>query len=610
MCTGGPTKPVNEKLSLRGNCDEPRQFFFRSGILSLAGLALAFAGATVIGPTLFFAFLALGCILCFLASVPAFVLAWIPPVRRLLTWILRRRFLALACLLTLTALFYRVENWRGRRAWQAFKVQQEAKGERFDLASIIAPEIPEDQNFFETPLWKDLHFHVTNGGVVWDYTNKETQVWFDLIGPKHDSPGMGNWTKGQRIDLGAWQTFYRNPTNYGDRFGISRKNYPTPTNHFPVSPEPQTPGGDVLLALSRHETDRQLLIEAAARPHARFWVNYDAGFAAILPHLSRIKECVQYLSLHATAALTAGNKQAALEDSKLMFRLIESIRGEPWLTSFLVRVATEQIALQPLWEGLVDRRWTDTELGWFETELAKMDFLADYPFVMRGERALNLWTIDDLHEAGFSHWVELIGPLRTEYFSDSLYEAILSLVTSGWFDQNRLSLSLNYQRYCLKAVELKQGIVLHVPWIRVPGNKHSMQLDAGPVSEILWEQGWRPYDIFSRLLPPDLNRAAERTARAQSYLDLARLACALERYQLAKGQFPEKLDVLAPEFLQKLPHDVINGQPLRYHRTDDDRFVLYSVGWNGTDDGGEVELTKAGNPDDNKGDWSWAYPAR
>ena len=82
-------------------------------------------------------------------------------------------------------------------------------------------------------------------------------------------------------------------------------------------------------------------------------------------------------------------------------------------------------------------------------------------------------------------------------------------------------------------------------------------------------------------------------------MDLARVAIALERYRLAHGEYPESLDALAPQFIAKLPHDIINGQPLHYRRTADGQFVLYSVGWNETDDGGEVGFKKDGSVDIN-----------
>jgi hypothetical protein len=54
-----------------------------------------------------------------------------------------------------------------------------------------------------------------------------------------------------------------------------------------------------------------------------------------------------------------------------------------------------------------------------------------------------------------------------------------------------------------------------------------------------------------------------------------------------------------------VPHDVINGQPLHYRRTDDGRFELYSVGWNETDDGGTLGRDRNGRLDLSQGDWAW-----
>jgi len=34
----------------------------------------------------------------------------------------------------------------GKRAWEKFKGEQEAKGERLDFASFVPPPVPDDQN--------------------------------------------------------------------------------------------------------------------------------------------------------------------------------------------------------------------------------------------------------------------------------------------------------------------------------------------------------------------------------------------------------------------------------------------------------------------------------
>jgi hypothetical protein len=65
---------------------------------------------------------------------------------------------------------------------------------------------------------------------------------------------------------------------------------------------------------------------------------------------------------------------------------------------------------------------------------------------------------------------------------------------------------------------------------------------------------------------------------------------------------------LAPEFISKLPTDVIGGAPYKYRRTENEQFVLYSVGWNEIDDGGQNAMS--GNAKDQfKSDWVWQYSA-
>ena len=86
------------------------------------------------------------------------------------------------------------------------------------------------------------------------------------------------------------------------------------------------------------------------------------------------------------------------------------------------------------------------------------------------------------------------------------------------------------------------------------------------------------------------------------------VACALERYRLEQSQYPKALDALVPQFAEQLPYDIVAGQPLKYRLTGDGQFVLYSVGWNEKDDGGQLVLNKDGRPNSEQGDWVWRYP--
>ena len=107
---------------------------------------------------------------------------------------------------------------------------------------------------------------------------------------------------------------------------------------------------------------------------------------------------------------------------------------------------------------------------------------------------------------------------------------------------------------------------------------------------------------------PAVTASEIKFAFAQNSVGLARIACALERYRLANGMYPDSLAQLSPQFLQAIPHDLITGQPLKCRLTHDGRFLLYSVGWNEVDDGGKVGLKSSGYFDIKTGDWLWQYP--
>ncbi len=79
-----------------------------------------------------------------------------------------------------------------------------------------------------------------------------------------------------------------------------------------------------------------------------------------------------------------------------------------------------------------------------------------------------------------------------------------------------------------------------------------------------------------------LGLAAEAEARRR----LIVTAIALARYRGRHGTYPKGLDELVPALLSQAPVDFMDGQPLRYHLTDDGHFVLYSVGLDCVDNGG------------------------
>jgi hypothetical protein len=75
-------------------------------------------------------------------------------------------------------------------------------------------------------------------------------------------------------------------------------------------------------------------------------------------------------------------------------------------------------------------------------------------------------------------------------------------------------------------------------------------------------------------------------ARYKIFVDLRRQALALKIFKAEHGAYPEKLEEIIPGIMSKLPTDYFSGKNFVY-RKNGEGFILYSIGKNKKDDGGE-----------------------
>jgi hypothetical protein len=414
---------------------------------------------------------------------------------------------------------------------------------------------------------------------VWLDTNVPVRMKLKML-PMNNPPAASDWHLRQFVDLKAWQVPYRADTN------------------FPSSPQPQAPGEDILVALGKFDPLIAELRSHSLRPYSQFKIHWDENFSALLPHLGVLKGISGGVRLRALAELSLGKTGAAASDVELGFRLAGAAQSEPFLISKLVRIAQIEAGIQPLWEGLARRQWSEGHLATFDQELAKIDLLAEYQRAMRSERLFAFEYLDLMrHNPRFYRelFMTMENP-KSKSSSDS--SPIPLIMPGGWFDQNKVQLGRLYQDYVYPMVDTKGQLI----------SPSGCKRTAETVETNL--RGFPPYHALAALLFPALAKSAERVAQTQTAVNQARIAIALERYRLRHGHFPDSLVMLAPDFISVLPHDLINGQPLKYRPADDGQFILYSVGWNEKDDGGEPGQTKS-KPvgfDPLLGDWVWSYP--
>ncbi|MHB1305583.1 MAG: hypothetical protein ACYC23_00715 [Limisphaerales bacterium] len=503
-----------------------------------------------------------------------------------------------ACGATLLALFYVVENWRGKRAWAAYVVEQKAKGVNLDFAPLVPPPVPDEQNFAATPFLAPL-FDFEPGTQVWrDRAVSTNRMAFAQTLPDLTSIQRQDWRFGARAD---WPALL---AAFDEQARRAAARTPDPSSNTartsPVTNRIEAASA-VLEALSVYDPVLAELQVASQRPQARFNIRYEEQDPSgiLLPHFAVIRSLVRISSLRAGAELALGRTGPALNELELAFHLVDSLREEPLLISQLVRCAAVGVIMQPVWEGLADRKWSEAELRSLDKLWGKFDLLAAGQLAMRGEQAWGNRIIDYVRQ--HPAWIENLGQVDGD---SSLTESSgwFTLIPQGWFYQEQVNYNRTFEEFVRPGVDVEARRV--DPRV-IAQNERDLQasLKVSGVSRLLGHR------VLTSVLTPAIPQAQRRFAHTQTMVDAAVLACALERYRLATGGFPDSLAALTPTCLATPPHDLITGEPLRY-RTEDGGFILYSVGWNTTDDGGAVGLSEKGktNLDLEQGDWVFRVP--
>jgi hypothetical protein len=153
-----------------------------------------------------------------------------------------------------------------------------------------------------------------------------------------------------------------------------------------------------------------------------------------------------------------------------------------------------------------------------------------------------------------------------------------------------------------------------------PGYSNMMnQLDANEsTNSDSWVNDHIDYIGLQRLFSGYGSDRAEPVGRmmaAEVVKQVVITAIALKRYQLKHGNHPRNLDALVPEFLAAVPFDPVDGRALRYRLNRDGTYLLYSVGENGKDDGGNPSLASGITGPNfywlgpHALDWVWPQPA-
>jgi len=494
---------------------------------------------------------------------------------------LRVLLFALVAVVTLAALALAIENYRGRRAWEAYRAQLESKGEVLDWMRLVPAAVPDDQNFAMTPLLAPFTETVMDPQTrqpSYRDTNACARLEKELAWTQHLPAVAGGWREGTPVDLRSWQVALRGQTNASEAVLQAMAGRPR-----------GAPVEDLQFILAQQQAVLKELREAVGRPGVNFKIRYEDGLGLLLPKFSLFKGMARLFQVSALVELAAGNTDAACAEIVVLLELSRKTSSEPLLIATLVRQAVTQLALEPVWEGLVRHQWQEAHLRRIEAALERANLVADAHRCLVGERSFMLAILGGGSEPGGKE-----GP------AGSVEARLLRRYPSGWRHQNQLAIARMFHEAILPAyrpdgpsVDLAASEAVRDEW-KIRGDWTRKRV-------------WHPYRIFAQLLMPAIEGVATKTARNQAVVSQARVACVLERHRLTRGQYPLSLEALCPQFADRLPPDPVNGQPFRY-RCVPEGYVLYSIGEDLVDDqGAPVAKERGTSPGTRqaKGDRVW-----
>ncbi len=282
-----------------------------------------------------------------------------------------------------------------------------------------------------------------------------------------------------------------------------------------------------------------------------------------------------------------GDGKNALISCRAALNAGRSLGDEPITISQLFRTACVVSACQTIERTLAQSEPPPDELSALQHALEVEDAYADLLIIMRGERAMG----NALFEAVENGDVSLNGLVGVRW--SWLDYALISIWRMDTYKDHVLMLSLMARAVADAQLPMHEQI------------EAERQLD----QEIQAVRALPRPPLLTGLLMSPMTKRGEYSRRKHACIRCTTAALAAERYRRERGEWPGTLKKLCPKYLTAEPLDPFDGQPLRYHRLDDG-VVVYSVGHDTVDDGGNLDREHPNQPGVDNGFRLWDVAKR
>jgi hypothetical protein len=492
----------------------------------------------------------------------------------------RRIFIAVGIALGLAVLIPGIRHYQLRFAVESYVAELKAKGEPMELAQVIPPPVPPEQN--SAPIFlKAASLLDTN----WNVLGSNPPPAMRMVASGKAMIGWAQLDISTQDGKNSWE--------------------------------------QIEVALAEDSEAPKLLSQISDHPILDFNLDYKDGVEIIkILHLAPLKRSAQLLSAATVDDLHRGEVASAVKDVSRMLALVNGVSHDRVIISELVRIAIVAMAVPVTWEILQSTNVTDEQLATLQRDWMSLEFIRGDENALVMERVISEITLTKWRDSNselqnyFDHMEMFEDSEQKETVSDKLNIKTKVFMWRYWWsypDELRLLTGDQALLEATRSVETNYSFLT----ARLQQENKLQKLFITTNEEVVWFGNPKEMDMHLMLSASlhGLSAVFPRVMRVEAAKQTAITAIALKRYQLKHGNYPAGLNSLVPEFVSAVPLDPVDGQPLRYRPNSDGTFLLYSVGENGMDDGGDASLEKGvtsssyywQNP--HALDWVWPQPA-
>jgi hypothetical protein len=488
------------------------------------------------------------------------------------------RFIIVAIIVAAPILFVLFWQAKDKRAVRKYKTQLMAAGEKLGIDALAPHPAPPEAN--SASLIFPLYSKRSGGGVL--DTNPPRAM--HLVAPGKATVGSAQATIIDALVTNSWS--------------------------------------DELEAFSARSPGPEWIEQMIAHPVLDFGIDYHMGFDVMMSHLPPLKYSANLLAQGVICDLHRHDPAAAVAQVRAILAEAHGMRDERLIISHLVRMAITHIGIAAIWELLQSPDVTDEQLASVQQDLARLEFVKPYEQALEMERAMQQGLLDRMRNSSAEFRRLTTGMTPATPSSSNLLEragnfALFKTRETAWNYAWGYPDELRALKGFQVLIEGLRSVDTGTPYFEITNHTEQQFAKLG-IHNMSHEDtsglfGTGEIDV-RRLLTQSvitLLHGINRVEGTEIARNLAVTAIALQRYRLRHGQFPPDLAALAPEILPAPPRDPVDGKPLRYRRNPDGAFLLYSIGPDGVDDGGDPRApVSTGTYGWQRGrDWVWPQPA-